>query len=116
MHSALLAADQLHIDVTYRSEEREAALAGRKIVSRIHERAYRNKPLSEEQQQNNRLKSSIRSGVEHIFGWMHRQGHQLHVRTIGIERALAKITLLNLTYNMSRAIQIIRSGGRSLSS
>lgn len=105
----------LYGDSAYRSEEQERELAKKKIESRIHERAYRNKPLSKEQQQNNRRKSAVRCGVEHIFGWMHRMGQELHIRTIGIERALAKITLLNLTYNMTRAIQIIRSGGRSVS-
>ena len=105
----------LYADSAYRSEEHETLLKEKRIESRIHERAYRNKPLTEEQQQNNRVRSKVRAGVEHVFGWMHRGGHELRVRTVGMERALARITLMNLVYNISRAIQIIRSGGRSVS-
>ena len=65
----------LYGDSAYRSEEQEKELVEKKIESRIHERAYRNKPLSKEQQKNNRRKSTVRCGVEHNFGWMHRMGH-----------------------------------------
>ncbi|EOR92589.1 Mobile element protein [Arcticibacter svalbardensis MN12-7] len=53
--------------------------------------------------------------MKHVFAWMHRQGHELKVMTIGIERATAKITLMNMVYNMARAIYIIQSGRRSVS-
>ncbi|EOR94613.1 Mobile element protein [Arcticibacter svalbardensis MN12-7] len=50
--------------------------------------------------------------MEHVFAWMHRQGHELKVMTIGIDHATAKITLINMVYNMTRAIHIIQSGRR----
>ncbi len=105
----------LYADSAYRGEKQEEMLKAKNIESRVHERAYRNKPLTDEQQENNKGKSKVRAQVEHIFGWMHRQGHELRVRTVGMERALARITLMNLVYNISRAIQLIRGGGRSVS-
>ncbi len=48
-------------------------------------------------------KSSIRAAVEHVFA------HQkirfgLFIRTIGLARAEAKLTLANIAYNMDRMI------------
>ena len=70
--------------------------------SQIHERGYRNHPLSEEQKQSNRSKSKIRTKVEHVFGtWAMQMGGKL-VRSIGIVRAKAQLGLKNLTYNLLR--------------
>ncbi|EOR94599.1 Mobile element protein [Arcticibacter svalbardensis MN12-7] len=105
----------LYADSAYRSDKQEAALKELGIKSEIHERAYRNTPLSQEQKLQNREKSKVRARVEHVFAWMHRQGHELKVMAIGIDRATAKITLMNMVYNMTRAIHIIQSGMRSVS-
>ena len=53
--------------------------------------------------QANAAKSAIRARVEHVFA---RQKDQmgLFVRTIGIARAEAKVTLANLAYNIDRLI------------
>nr|WP_239651922.1 transposase [Neosynechococcus sphagnicola] len=43
--------------------------------SQIHERGYRNHPLTEQQQESNREKSQIRAQVEHVFGsWVMELG------------------------------------------
>ncbi len=104
----------LYGDSAYRSREHEQLLKDKKIKSQIHQKGYRNQPLTEKQKQSNRKKSKIRAQVEHVFGWMHRRGGELKVRTIGLERATAKITLLNLCYNMHRSIQIMTCRGRSV--
>ena len=51
----------------------------------------------------NATRSTVRARVEHVFA---RQKDQmkLFVRTIGIARAEAKITLANLAYNIDRLI------------
>jgi hypothetical protein len=51
----------------------------------------------------NAAKSTVRARIEHVFA---RQKDQmgLFVRTIGIARAEAKITLANLAYNIDRLI------------
>lgn len=105
----------LYGDSAYRSQEHEEMLEQKHIKSRINEKGYRNQPLTEKQKEHNRNKSKVRAQVEHVFGWMHRWGGELKVRTIGLDRATAKITLLNLCYNMQRAIQIKRIRGRSVS-
>ncbi len=70
--------------------------------SQIHQRSYRNRPLSEAQQQSNRTKSKTRSKVEHVFGaWVMQMGGKL-VRVIGIVRVKAYLGLKNLTYNLMR--------------
>ena len=51
----------------------------------------------------NAAKSKIRARVEHVFA--HQKDKMgLFIRTIGLSRAEAKITLANLAYNMNRLI------------
>ncbi|WP_448604615.1 IS5 family transposase [Thermoleptolyngbya sp.] len=95
-------AEVLWADSAYRSEAIEEVLEWMGFDSQIHERSYRNRPLSEEQQQSNRTKSKTRSTVEHVFGaWVMQMGGKL-VRVIGIVRVKAYLGLKNLTYNLVR--------------
>jgi IS5 family transposase len=71
------------------------------IMNRIHEKGYRNCPLTKTQKRNNTAKSRIRARVEHVFAAMQQFGGKT-LRTIGIARAEIQIGLLNLTYNMKR--------------
>jgi transposase, IS5 family len=89
-------------DSAYRSEEQEQSLKDAGLTSQIHERAYRNKPLTEDQKAANTEKSRVRVRVEHIFGHIENSMHGCFVRTIGIARASVKIGLENLAYNISR--------------
>ena len=51
----------------------------------------------------NAAKSKVRARVEHVFA--HQKAVMgLFIRTIGIRRAEAKITLANLAFNMQRLI------------
>ena len=61
-------------DSAYRSEKIEEVLELLKFESQIHERSYRNKPLTEEQKESNRKKSQIRAKVEHIFAGLSQMG------------------------------------------
>lgn len=89
-------------DSAYRSQDTEEILELIGFDSQIHQRGYRNHPLSEEQKQSNRSKSKIRARVEHVFGsWVMQMGGKL-VRSIGIVRAKAQLGLKNLTYNLIR--------------
>lgn len=100
---------KLHADSAYRGEEIEKALAAKEIKSEIHERAYRNRPLTEEQKEANRQKSKIRVRVEHIFGQMtNGMSDGLKLRWIGLRRITAGVGLLNLVYNLVRYEQIVR--------
>ena len=71
---------------------------------RIHERAFKNKPLTEDQKANNTKKSKVRARVEHVFGcWVMSMGGKL-LRSIGIERVKTNLGLKNLVYNLRRFI------------
>jgi len=91
---------RLYGDSAYTGEEVQKCIP-KKIKNRIHEKGYRNRPLSETQKRNNTAKSRIRARVEHVFGAMYHFGGVM-IRTIGIARAEIQIGLLNLTYNMTR--------------
>ncbi|MDR1686875.1 MAG: transposase [Desulfovibrio sp.] len=72
------------------------------IKLRIHEKGYRNRPLTGEQRCSNREKSRIRARVEHVFGHMTQSMGGLLVRCIGMCRARSAVGLQNLAYNLSR--------------
>jgi len=77
-----------------------------KAVNKVHEKGYRNKPLTEEQKASNKEKSKTRVRVEHIFGFVENSMHGSFVRTIGFAGAKAKIGMMNLTYNICRCVQL----------
>ena len=72
------------------------------IILNIHEKGYRNKPLSEEQKASNKEKSKVRARVEHVFGHMTNSMGGMTTRVIEIDRTTCVITLKNLAYNLSR--------------
>ena len=51
----------------------------------------------------NAAKSSIRAAVEHVFAHQ-KNRFGLFIRTIGIARAEAKLTMANIAYNFDRLI------------
>jgi IS5 family transposase len=81
------------------------------IKLKIHEKGYRNRPLTDEQKSSNREKSRVRARVEHVFGHMTKSMNGLIVRSIGICRARCSVGLQNLAYNMSRYQSLCFSGG-----
>lgn len=93
----------------------DSAYAGKELSEHIQkevcEKGYRNKPLTDEQKQNNRRKSKIRCRIEHVFGFMTVSMHGLTIRSIGIKRANFNIGLTNLVYNLCRYAIIFRSKG-----
>jgi transposase, IS5 family len=97
-------ADEIWADSAYRSEALESGLEAIGFISQIHERGYRNHPLSEEHKQTNRVKSKVRAKVEHVFGaWVMSLGGKL-VRCIGIKRVTAQLGLKDLAYNLKRYV------------
>ena len=96
-------------DSAYRSEDQEQSLKDSEHVSQIVERAYRGKPLSEDQEISNKAKSRVRARVEHVFGHMQNSMGGIFIRTIGIARAKVGVTLMNLTYNLCRIEVLIRN-------
>ncbi len=103
-----------YADSAYRSKEQEEELQASGIQSQVCEKGTRGTPLTEEQKASNRVKSKIRSRVEHVFGAQAQMGGHL-VRTIGLARARVKIAMMNLAYNMRRFVLLCRRGIHDLS-
>jgi len=98
----------VYADSAYRSAEIEEQLKVRGFMNCIHERAWRNHPLSQDQIVTNRAKSRVRARVEHVFGAQQNAPGGRIVRTIGMVRARAKIGLANLVYNIRRLVTLER--------
>ena len=95
-------------DSAYRSEEMDGTLRDRKLKSHIHRKGKRGKPLTEQAKGSNRIKSSVRVRVEHVFGAQVGGMSDTPVRRIGMVRARAKIRMKNLAYNMRSLVQLRR--------
>lgn len=98
---------ELFADSAYSGEQIARLLEKKKIRNRIHEKGYSNTPLTEAQFENNRKKSKIRARIEHVFGYMTNSMRGIFIRTIGKKRASGVIGLMNITYNMSRYLQLV---------
>lgn len=94
-------ASDVWADTAYRSKANEAHLARAGKVSRIHKKKPKGKPMPKRTVRANGTKSKVRARVEHVFGEQ-KQRMGLTIRTIGIARAEATITLANMAYNMRR--------------
>jgi len=98
----------LHADSAYIGEEQDKTIAKYEMKNKVHEKGYRNKPLTEQQKASNTKKSKIRARVEHVFGFMEQSMNGLVLKSVGITRASGIIGLINLTYNLFRYQQTIR--------
>jgi len=102
--------ESLFADSAYRSAATEEQLAEQGINSYIHEKAGRNKPLTTLQLEFNRLKSTVRCRIEHIFGCVENSMGGPELEYIGLARISTGIGLSNLAYNLKRYAQLIRLG------
>jgi IS5 family transposase len=91
----------VYADSTYFSKGIQKRLDELWYRSHINRKGYRNAPLSELQQKQNKKKSKVRARIEHVFAQIEAM-HGGIIRCIGRLRAAAKIGLLNLVYNMRR--------------
>lgn len=104
------AGKELHADSAYVGEPIAKVLEAKGMGNAIHEKGYRNHPLTAEQKTRNWEKSKIRVRVEHVFGFMEMSMKGIFVRVIGKERVGTVIGLANLTYNLFRYEQLLRLG------
>ena len=96
----------LYADSAYTGLEQEKVIKKAGMINNVHEKGYKNKPLTKRQMKSNRKKSKSRARVEHVFGFMEMSMKKMYIHTIGKIRAEAIIGLMNLTYNLLRSIQI----------
>jgi IS5 family transposase len=78
-----------------RSKANEVWQADKMLTSKIHRKKPVRRPMPPATSRANGKKSSIRARVEHLFGH-HKNSFGLFVRTIGLKRAEAKLTLANI--------------------
>ena len=90
-------------DTSFRSAANEALLASRGLVSRLHRKKPKGRPMAIRTRRANARKSAIRAAVEHVFARQKRT-MGLMIRTIGLARAQLKIGLANLAYNIKRYV------------
>ena len=99
----------LYADSAYKSKEIEEYLEESNIKSKVINRAYRNKPLTNSQHKQNYKHSKTRVRVEHIFGTLKTSMNSaLSLKSIGIHRIRSLTGLVNLTYNLIRYEQLVR--------
>ena len=91
----------VYADSAYRSKGREKKFRSEGYRSHICTKGRRNRELSSFQKAMNKRRAKIRARVEHVFGVMSHTGAYF-IRCIGRVRAVAKIGINNLTYNMRR--------------
>ena len=84
----------------------EGMISKIEMLNKIHEKGYKNKPLTDMQKENNRIKSTKQARVEHIFGFIETSMKGASIRSIGMARAKVNIGITNLTYNICRAVQL----------
>jgi IS5 family transposase len=103
------AGQPLYADSAYSGKNCAKAIKAAKMKNRTHEKAYRNKALTQKQKEQNTVKSKTRARVEHVFGyqWMNLNAAQL-IRYIGLDRNAMAIALRNVIYNFFRAIFIVK--------
>ena len=94
-------ASDVWADSAYRSQRNEKWLADNMMTSRIHRRKPAGRPMPKATACANAKKSSVRAYVEHVFA-QQKNRYGLFIRTIGLARAEAKLTLANLAYNFDR--------------
>lgn len=94
----------LHADSAYTGYD--IMLRDKKIEPIICEKGRRNHPLTDEQKASNRIKSSVRCRVEHVFGSMVMSLHGILTRSIGLCRNKHQCGMLNLCYNILRGMYL----------
>jgi hypothetical protein len=94
-------ASEVWADTAYRSAANEAFLARAGKVSRIHHKKPKGRPMPKPLARGNATKSAIRARIEHVFAEQ-KDRMKLFIRTIGLARAEATVTLANMAFNMKR--------------
>jgi IS5 family transposase len=89
-------------DSAYRSQDRINQLHEDGYREHLQRKGSRNHKLTKWELQGNRTRSKIRSRIEHIFGVQTQRAGNMIMRGIGLIRAVTKIGLRNLTYNLDR--------------
>lgn len=96
-------ASSVWADTAYRSKANLALIDRCGLDAQFQRAKPRGRPMPPHITRGNAARARVRSRVEHVFATEKRR-MGLVVRTIGLARATAKVTLANLAYNMRRLV------------
>jgi IS5 family transposase len=99
--------EALYADSAYAGEPIAEKLAARNIKNRIHHRAYRNKPLTPVEKEENRIMSEVRYVVERTFGALKRHYGIGKTRFLGIQKTEGWLTVIAMAHNLKKAAAIL---------
>lgn len=101
----------VYADSAYKSQQHDDLLKQKNINNQIHERAYRNKPLTKAQKRNNTQKSQIRNTVERVFGHFKLHYGMTKARHLGLTQFHTNTVLTCIVHNLKTAVSIKRTYG-----
>ena len=97
---------QVYADSAYANKLNDKKLGNQN--NKILHRAYRNKPLTKQQKQENKQRSSIRYIVERTFGLL-KQHHGLgKARYLGLQRNKTRAQLIAMSHNLKTGMNIFK--------
>lgn len=106
----LLSGDEagVYADSAYASNKTDAWLAERKIDNGVLSRAYRNKPLTDQQKRRNKLLSKTRYIVERFFGIAKLHYGMAKARYVGLVRNKIRVAIICMANNLKRGVSLQR--------
>ena len=97
---------QVYADSAYANKLNDKKLG--KHNNKILHRAYRNKPLTQQQKQDNKQRSSIRYVVERTFGLLKLHHGLGKARYLGLERNKTRAQLIAMSHNLKTGMNIFK--------
>ncbi len=113
LHFGSKITEEILIDVTIGKNKYCALLSKNdeklgKENNKILHRAYRNKPLTKQQKQENKQRSSIRYIVERTFGLLKLHHELAKARYLGLERNKTRAQLIAMSHNLKTGMSIFK--------
>ncbi len=105
-NSKIKTCGQVYADSAYANKNNDEKLG--KENNKILHRAYRNKPLTKQQKQENKQRSSIRYIVEHTFGLLKLHHGLAKARYLGLERNKTRAQLIAMSHNLKTGMNIFK--------
>ena len=97
---------QVYADSAYANKLNDKKLG--KHNNKILHRAYRNKPLTQQQKQGNKQRSSIRYVVERTFGLLKLHHGLGKARYLGLQRNKTRAQLIAMSHNLKTGMNIFK--------
>lgn len=100
--------EAVYADSAFQSKRHAERLKQLGMDNRIHEKAYRNKPLTQTQKRNNRIRSTIRNTVERVFGQTKRHMGLGIAKYLGMARNALRAGMIYLCHNLKTARYLLK--------